>query len=162
MFRVGFGQDAHPFTDDVTKNLVLGGIIITDHWGFEGNSDGDVVLHALCDAIEQSIGNDSFARYADPMCKEKGITDSAEYVKVALAHLDDVGYMINNVGISVECKTPKIIPHADRMKERISDLLGVAITRIGINATSGDRLTNVACGEGVSAHVIVSVVRKEK
>lgn len=162
MFRVGFGQDAHPFTDDVTKNLVLGGIVIDDHWAFEGNSDGDVVLHALCDAIEQSIGNDSFARYADVMCKEQGITDSVEYVKVALEHLADAGYTINNVGISVECKTPKIMPHADRMKDRIAEILGIDRSLIGINATSGDRLTQVACGEGAGAHVIVSVVRKEQ
>lgn len=161
MFRVGFGQDSHPFTEDVTKSLMLGGIVIENHWGFKGNSDGDVVLHALCDAIEQSIGSDSFARYADVMCKEQGITDSAQYVVVALQHLEEAGFALNNVGVSIECKTPKIMPHVDRMKERIAEILGVERSLIGINATSGDRLSAVACGGGVTAHVVVSVVRKQ-
>ena len=160
MFRIGFGQDSHPFTEDVTKNLVLGGIVIDGHWGFKGNSDGDVVLHSLCDAIEQSIGNDSFARYADIMCKEEGITDSVKYVEVALQNLAEAGYRLNNIGVSIECKTPKIMPHAGRMRDRLAEILGVERSLIGINATSGDRLSAVACGGGVSAHVIVSVIRK--
>ena len=160
MFRVGFGQDVHPFTEDVTKKMLLGGIVVDDHWGFEGNSDGDVVLHALCDAIEQAIGNDSFARYADVMCKEEGITDSSAYVAVAIQHMYEAGYIINNIGISIECKTPRIMPYADRMKKRIATLVNCKSDQIGINATSGERLSRVACGEGVHAHVVVSLIGK--
>lgn len=119
------------------------------------------MLHALCDAIEQSIGSDSFARYADVMCKENGITDSAKYVKVALQHLREAGYTLNNVGVSIECKTPKIMPHVDRIKERIAEILGIEKSLIGINAMSGDCLSDVARGDGVRAHVVVSITRKD-
>lgn len=160
-FRIGFGQDTHPFTDDRSKRLMIGGIVFEGHVGFAGNSDGDVVLHALCDAIEQSIGNDSFARYADHMCAEQGITDSAAYVAVAMSNLAASGFELNNVGVSIECKTPRIMQCVDHMKIRLAQILEIDKKLIGINATSGDHLSEVARGEGVSAHVVVSVIRNQ-
>lgn len=158
-FRVGFGQDSHPFGDDPHKPLMLGGVPIAGTPGFVGNSDGDVVLHALCDAIEQAIGGNSFALYADTMCARDGITDSAAYVSVALAHMRAAGWEINNVGVSVEGSTPRVMPHVDAIRRRLCELIGCAPDAVGINATSGERLSDYGRGEGMMAHVIVSVVR---
>lgn len=159
-FRVGFGQDVHPFGTDERKPLLIGGVVYEGMPGFEGNSDGDVVLHALCDAIEQAIGGNSFALYADHLCAQQGVTDSAAYVDVALQHMRDAGWELNNIGVSVECATPRIMPHVEIMREKITILTGLAGDAIGINATSGDQLSDVARGAGVAAHVIVSVVKK--
>jgi 2-C-methyl-D-erythritol 2,4-cyclodiphosphate synthase len=161
MFRVGFGQDSHRFSADQQKKLLLGGIEIKGEKGLEGNSDTDVVLHALCAAIEQSLGRINFSTYSDEMCKN-GVTDSMEYLKVALAHVKEAGYAINNLGISIEAKTPKILPLEEQMKNRLVEILGLEKNRIGINATSGEGLTAFGRGEGIQAFVIISLVKDEK
>ena len=87
-FRIGFGQDSHPFSGDKNKKLILGGCIIPNETGLEADSDGDVILHALFNAISSAIGDRSLDYYAGPMCK-KGITDSKEYLKVILRKLNE-------------------------------------------------------------------------
>ncbi|XLQ19698.1 MAG: 2-C-methyl-D-erythritol 2,4-cyclodiphosphate synthase [Candidatus Moraniibacteriota bacterium] len=159
MFRVGIGQDSHPFGEDENKRCVLGGVQVDDVIGFKGNSDGDVIMHALCAAIEQSLGRKNFSTYSDDMCKD-GITDSAEYLKVAISHMKEVGFEINNVGISVECKTPKILPIEDEIKQNLVPILKTDITNIGINATTGEGMTAFGRGEGVQVFVIVSLIKK--
>lgn len=162
MFRVGFGQDSHRFSDDASKKLVLGGIEIEGKKGLEGNSDGDVILHAICASIEQAaLGRVNFSVYADEMC-QRGITNSVEYLKVALSHMEEDGYVINNLGISIEAKTPKILPIEERMKNRLVEILGIEKNRIGINATSGDGLTAFGRGEGIQVFVIISLIKNEK
>ena len=91
MFRVGLGQDSHRFSNDAGRPLVLGGVIVPGARGLDGNSDADVVLHALCRALEQAIGDDEFSRYADDM-SGNGINDSREYVKVARANVARAGF----------------------------------------------------------------------
>ena len=132
---------------------------IDDVVGFEGNSDGDVIIHALCAAIEQSLGRKNFSTYSDDMCKE-GITDSKEYLKVAVSHMKEMDYKINNVGISVECKTPKILPIEDEIKQNLAPILETDINNIGINATTGEEMTAFGRGEGVQVFVIVSLIKK--
>lgn len=157
MFRVGFGQDSHRFSTDPSRPLVIGGVVFEGQPGLEGDSDADVVLHALCRALEQAIGGDSFSRYADAMSRA-GIDDSGEYVKVARSNVEDAGYRIGNVGITIEALRPRIEPHASRMKESIATLLGIADDVVGINASTGDGLTAFGRGEGVQAFVIVGLV----
>lgn len=158
MIRVGIGQDSHPFGADKNKRCVLGGVQIDDIIGFKGNSDGDVIIHALCAAIEQSLGRKNFSTYSDDMCKN-GITDSKEYLKVAVSHMKEDGFEINNVGISVECKTPKILPIEDEIKQNLAPILETEIENIGINATTGEGMTAFGRGEGVQVFVIVSLIK---
>lgn len=160
MIRVGIGQDSHPFGDDENKRCVLGGVQIDDVVGFEGNSDGDVIIHALCAAIEQSLGRKNFSTYSDDMCKE-GIIDSKEYLKVAVNHMKEDGFEINNIGISVECKTPKILPIEGEIKQNLAPVLETKIANIGINATTGEEMTAFGRGEGVQVFVIISLIKDE-
>lgn len=160
MFRVGIGQDSHPFSEDENKKCVLGGVQIEGMSGFEGNSDGDVIVHAICAAIEQALGRKNFSTYSDDMCKD-GITDSAEYLKVAIGHMKEDGFEINNVGISVECKTPKILPIEDEIKKNLAPILETDIANIGINATTGEEMTAFGRGEGVQVFVIVNLIKKQ-
>ena len=155
-FRVGLGQDSHKLIVNSAKKLILGGIEIEHEKSFEGNSDGDVIIHALCNALEQAIGGNSLAVYTDPMCK-KGITDSKKYLKVAMEHIKEKGYKVNNVGISIEAKSPMILPLADKMRDALSPILEVSNDVIGINATSGEEITPFGKGEGIQAFAIVSL-----
>ena len=157
MFRIGFGQDSHRFSQDPARKLVLGGVYIADVAGLDGNSDADVVLHALCRALEQAIGRDEFSRYADEM-NARGISDSGEYVRVAATRVADAGYRVNNVGITIEARRPRIHPIREPMRASIASLLGVPAEVIGINATTGEDLTPFGQGLGVLAFAIVSLV----
>lgn len=161
MFRVGFGQDSHKFTKDKNKKLILGGVAIEGEFGLVANSDGDLIVHAICAAIEQALGRVNFSSCADQMCK-KGVIDSFEYLKVAKEHLIEDSYMINNLGISVEAKRPKIIPIEDEIKTNLSGALGIEKNKIGINATTGEGLTAFGRGEGIQVFVIVSLIKNEK
>ena len=161
MFRVGFGQDSHRFSHDPNKKLILGGIEIMKEKGLEGNSDADVVIHTICAAIEQALGRVNFSVYADEMCKD-GITDSVEYLKIAIVHMKEDGYKINNLGISIEAKTPKILPIEDKMKNRLVEILDIEKNRIGINATSGEGLTVFGQSKGIQVFAIVSLIKNEK
>lgn len=157
-FRVGIGQDSHKFSDDPNKKLFLGGIEVSDEKGLEANSDGDAVIHAICRALEQAIGGESFSIYADKMNKD-GVLDSKDFLKVSMEHVKEKGYRINNVGISIEAKKPNISKISDNMKKSLSSVLEIAEENIGINATSGEELTPFGKGEGVQAFAIVSLLK---
>lgn len=161
MFRVGIGQDSHRFSNDPEKKLVLGGVEIDGARGLEGNSDADAVIHALCRAIEQAVGGESFSMYSDKMVRE-GITDSREYLKNAVARSKEEGYLINNAGISIEAKFPHIDPVAKEMQRRLSGILGTKSNQVGINATSGEELTSFGRGEGIQVFAIVSLLKIKK
>lgn len=157
-FRVGFGQDSHKFSNDPNKKLFLGGAEIVNEAGLEGNSDGDVVIHALCRALEQAIGGESFSVYADEM-NNQGIADSKEYLKVSMDHIREKGYSVNNAGISVEAKYPMILPLSDKIRAVLAPILEIDRDNIGINATSGEEMTPFGKGEGIQAFAIVSLIK---
>jgi 2-C-methyl-D-erythritol 2,4-cyclodiphosphate synthase len=157
MFRVGFGQDSHRFSADRTRSLVLAGVHVPGEPGLAGNSDADVILHALCRALEQALGTDAFSQYADEMAG-RGIVDSREYVKIARARVEAAGYRVNNVGITIEARTPKIEPLQQTFKASLAALLGVPADAIGINASTGEQMTPFGKGEGIQALAIVSLV----
>lgn len=153
MVKVGIGQDSHIFTDDPEKPCVIGGVVFEDMPGLDGNSDADIVLHALCNAISGISGTVVLGPITDPMC-EAGITDSREYVKEALKTLGD--YRVGHVSVSIECLRPKIVPKIEEMKVAIARLCGITTNDVGITATTGEGLTDF--GKGLGAQAFVSVV----
>lgn len=158
MFRVGFGQDSHKFSCDQERKLMLGGVEVPGEPGLDGNSDADVVIHALCRALEQAIAGDSFFIYADKL-HAQGINDSLEYLKIAKQHIAESGFIISNIGLSLECQRPKIIPIADAIRQTIADTLEIDISQVGINATSGEGMTPFGRGEGIQTFAIVSLIK---
>ena len=158
-FRVGYGLDSHRFEKEgSSKKLILGGIIF-EELGFDANSDGDVILHAIQNALSQAIGNQSISFWADKMCLEQGIKDSKEYLKPLLKEIKDKGWRINNIGLILECKKPKIEPKATVIKASLAKILDLSEDRISIQATTGEGLSAFGQGLGVECHVIVSLVK---
>lgn len=151
--RVGLGQDSHPFEEKGGKPLVLGGVAFEGERGFKGNSDADVVLHALCNALCSAVGEASIATYSDAMC-ERGIIDSKEYVKVALEKVKAKGFTPVNVSFAIECSIPKIEPRREEMKKSIAGIMGVGADEVGVTATSGEGLTAFGRGEGVQVFCV--------
>jgi len=155
-FRIGFGQDSHKFSSK-NKKLILGGCIIPNETGLDANSDGDVILHALFNAISQAIGERSLGYYADEMYK-KGIKDSKEYLKVILNKLNQKSLKINNVGIMIEASRPKLEKHSNKIKQSLSKILKINKEKIGITYTSGENLTAFGQGKGMQCFAVVTII----
>ncbi len=149
--KVGIGQDSHRFSNEGT--LILGGIEFPGTPKLLGNSDADVVLHSLCNAISSVTTVNVLGSITDKMCKN-GITNSEEYVKEALKYLED---KIVHVAISIECQTPKISPRVEEMRFRIAKILNIPASSIGITATTGEGLTEFGKGNGISTFTIITV-----
>ena len=153
--RIGVGIDSHKFTDK-KKPLIIGGVKIADNGGFEANSDGDVVLHALFNALSTAIGMKSLGFYADKML-ENGITDSKRYLEFILDKVEEKNLKINNVAIMLEGKKPKIDGHTGKIKASLSKILKIKGEGIGIAATSGEELTEFGKGKGMQCFVVVTL-----
>lgn len=156
--RIGIGQDSHRF-DSRQKKLFLGGVLIENEPGLEANSDGDVILHAVFNALAQAMGMRSIGCYADKLCREKGVTDSKEYVKLILGKVKENGFLINNIGIMVEAKKPRLEMYHDKIKKSIAGMLETAEDRIGLTFTSGEELTDFGKGLGMQCFAVVSLAR---
>lgn len=153
--RIGFGKDSHRFlSPESTKPCVIGGIIFEDAPGFNANSDGDVVLHAICNAISSVTGVLILGKIADDLCLKDGITDSSRYVAEALKTLNR--QKIVHIAISIEGKRPMIKLKVDEMRESIAGIMNLDISQIGITATSGEGLTDFGCGDGVEAICVMT------
>lgn len=151
--RCAIGQDSHRFDfDDKQKPLILGGVRFEGAPALSANSDGDVVLHAVTNAISGITCHNVLGDVADELCRA-GITDSRSYLVTALI---DLKYPIVHLSISIECLTPKISPHIDEMRISLAPLLGIAPDCIGITATTGEGLTAFGRGEGISVLCILT------
>lgn len=157
--KVGIGQDSHRFLpDDSSKPCIIAGLIFDDVPGFNANSDGDIVFHAICNALSSISGVIILGGLADELCFKDGITDSSIYLKEAVKTLD--GATINHVAISIEGKRPKFKERLVEMRQNIADVMGITLTQVGITATTGEGLTDVGCGEGLQCFSTVTVTDK--
>lgn len=159
-FRVGIGQDSHMF-DKKKKGLMIGGILIKNLPKLQANSDGDVILHAVFNALSQAIGDKSIGFYADEICK-KGITDSREYLKAVMEKIKTQKFNINSLGVMVECKFPKIDLMNGKLKKSLAEILKINTARIGITATSGEEMTVFGNGLGMQCFAIISLVKTKE
>jgi len=156
--KTGLGQDSHRFEpENQEKALVLGGVIFPEHAPLQGNSDADVVLHALANGISGVTGVNILGKISDDLCLKQGITDSRVYVQEALKYLN--GWEISHVSFSIECQTPKITPKIAEMKTAISDLLGVDLSDVCITATTGEGLTDFGRGLGIQVFCVVTMCK---
>lgn len=152
--KVAIGQDSHRFDfESKTRKLILGGIIFENSTPLAGNSDADVVLHSITNAISGITCKNILGKIADDMCKS-GITDSEEYLKEALKYLNE---KIIHLSISIECKTPKISPKIEEMRTNVARILKITPSQVGITATTGEGLTEFGKGNGISCFSIITV-----
>ena len=158
MTRCAIGQDSHRFEETFTgKPLILGGYTLPPcDLSLSANSDGDVILHALTNAISGITCKNILGKPADDLCKA-GVIDSAAYLKLALADLDAAGSRIVHVSFTVECKKPHLSAHIPAIRSAIADLCGIAPSQVGMTATTGEGLTDFGRGMGISVFCILTV-----
>jgi 2-C-methyl-D-erythritol 4-phosphate cytidylyltransferase/2-C-methyl-D-erythritol 2,4-cyclodiphosphate synthase len=159
-FRVGIGQDSHEFSG--VSGLVLGGVLLKNYSKLEANSDGDVILHAIFNALSQSLGEHSLGFYADSLCIKEKVTDSKKFLDIVLKKVAKEKFKIGNLGLMIECKIPKIDPLVPQLKKSLSKILNIPTQKIGITATSGENLTTFGQGKGIQCFAIVSLMKDGK
>ena len=152
--KVAIGQDSHRIDyENKDKRLLLGGVVFNEDYSLSGNSDADVVLHAITNAVSGVTCKNILGKVSDEMCKN-GIKDSEEYLKEALKYLDE---KIVHLSISIECKVPKISPKIEEMRKNIARILNISENCIGITATTGEGLTEFGKGNGINVFACITV-----
>ena len=155
--RVGIGVDAHALEDGVP--LVLGGVTIDHPRGLAGHSDGDVLAHALTDAVLGAAGlEDIGALFSSDDPALEG-ADSLELLSAAWERVQAAGWKLANADVVLIGEEPRLAPHRDAMRARLAGALGVEPERVAVRATTTDRLGFTGRGEGLAAHAVALLER---
>jgi len=155
--RVGHGFDVHRFT--AGDYVVIGGVKIPFVKGIEAHSDGDVVIHALCDALLGACALGDIGKHfpdSDPQFKSR---DSRFFLKSIAKLIYDNGYELINLDCTVVCEKPKISPYISVMRENLASDLNVSLEQVSVKATTTELLGFTGRGEGVAAFAVVSLVQ---
>jgi len=148
--RIGYGWDSHEFKPGIP--LKIGGVTIPHHSGLAGHSDGDMLLHALTDALLGAIAAGDIGTYFPPSDPKWKGADSSTFVRHALEIVDQAGYQVGNMDSTLILAAPKIGPHAANICNKVADLLGVEPSRVGIKAKTPE---GMGTDNAAIAHVAV-------
>ena len=155
--RIGQGYDVHAFA--AGDHVMLGGVRVAHDRGVVAHSDGDVVIHALCDAILGALALGDIGLHFPPSDPRWKDVDSRTFLRQCSAMLHERGWRVGNADITVVCERPKVGPHADAMRRNLADDLGIAVGDVSIKATTTERLGFAGRGEGIAAHAVCLIVR---
>jgi len=153
MMRIGHGYDAHQFESG--KKLLICGVEIPHNEGLKAHSDGDVALHALCDAILGAAAmGDIGHHFPDSSAEFSGI-DSRILLRDVLKMMLTKGYQIGNVDLTILAEAPKLAPHIEQMVVNIASDLRISVGSVNVKATTTEKMGFVGRAEGISAHAVV-------
>ncbi|MDA8398791.1 MAG: 2-C-methyl-D-erythritol 2,4-cyclodiphosphate synthase [Actinomycetota bacterium] len=152
--RVGVGFDAHQFSEDTNRPLVLGGKRIEGSRGLEGHSDADAVVHALCDAILGAAGLGDIGRHFPDDDPDLVGVDSTVILAKVVAMIANAGWMIANADCTILAEEPVLGSHLPAMSERLSLLAGAPVN---VKATRAERMGAIGRGEGIACFAVVLV-----
>ena len=155
--RIGHGFDVHAFREG--DGVWLGNLKIPHDRGIEAHSDGDVVLHALCDALLGALALGDIGQHFAPSDARWKNADSAVFLRHVLELVRARGYELGNADLTILAERPKIGPHRLRMREQIAGIIGCELERISVKATTTEKLGFTGREEGIAAEAVVLLVR---
>jgi 2-C-methyl-D-erythritol 2,4-cyclodiphosphate synthase len=156
-FRIGHGYDVHALGDGL--RLVLGGVEIPHTKGCIAHSDGDVLVHAICDALLGAAAlGDIGKHFPDTSAEFKGI-DSLILLRRVVALIAEKGYQIGNIDSTIAMQRPKLRPYIDLMRERIAEAMDVDVEQVSVKATTTEHLGFEGEEKGVSATAVVLLMK---
>jgi 2-C-methyl-D-erythritol 2,4-cyclodiphosphate synthase len=155
MSRVGIGYDVHPFEEG--RKLVLGGVEVPHSKGLKGHSDADVLCHAIADAILGAMGLPDIGFYFPPDDQSIEGISSLKILEKCAALAAEKNAEIENIDSTLIAEAPKVMKHAPLMKERIGAALGITPDRVGVKATTNERMGFVGREEGIAAMAVCSL-----
>mgnify|MGYP000405388325 CR=1 FL=1 len=153
--RVGQGIDVHAFGEG--DHVVLCGVRIPCERGLKAHSDGDVALHALCDAMLGAAALGDIGRHFPPSDDRWAGADSRDLLRRVELMLNHDGWSVINVDLTLVCEQPRITPHAEQMRANIGEDLGLDITDVSVKATTTEGLGFCGRGEGITALATVLI-----
>ena len=156
MNLTGIGYDVHRFAEN--RALILGGVEIPHTHGLDGHSDADVLVHAIADAVLGAIGERDIGHHF-PNSDEsiRGIS-SIEILRKSAALVSERGGRVINIDATLIAEAPKIGPHVAQMRENLAAALGIPVARVGVKATTNERMGFLGRGEGIAAMAVASVL----
>jgi 2-C-methyl-D-erythritol 2,4-cyclodiphosphate synthase len=154
--RVGIGYDVHAFGPG--DHVMLGGVRIAHSHGIVAHSDGDVALHAACDALLGALALGDIGRHFPPSDERWRGADSRALLRHCRQLVGERGYVVGNLDVVVVCERPKLAPHVALMRERIAADLECALDAVSVKATTSERLGFTGREEGIAAQAVVMLV----
>ena len=153
MIRIGHGYDVHRFQEG--DHITLGGVRIAHDQAFVAHSDGDVLLHAICDALLGALGLGDIGRhFPDTDPRFKGV-DSRQLLRAVMSMAEARGWRVVNLDSTVLAQAPKLAPHIEAMRSAIAQVLQVSEEQVNVKATTTETLGFVGRKEGIAAHAVV-------
>ncbi len=151
--RIGQGYDAHRFAAD--RRLVLGGVEIAHNLGLAAHSDGDVLIHALCDALLGAAGQGDIGRHFPDNSADFKDIDSRILLRRVVKLLHEMGLRVHNVDSTIVAQAPKLAPYISTMQERLAADLQIGESHVNVKATTTEKMGFTGRGEGVASYAVV-------
>jgi len=155
--RIGHGYDVHKFSDD--SPLVIGGVNVPHTHGLEAHSDGDVLIHAICDALLGAAGLWDIGHHFPDTSDEFKDIDSRILLRRVVLDLAERGWNVNNIDSTVIAQAPKLAPYIPLMRELLADDLDIHVDAVNIKATTTEKLGFAGRKEGIAAHAVVLLTK---
>jgi 2-C-methyl-D-erythritol 2,4-cyclodiphosphate synthase len=155
--RIGSGFDVHAFGEG--DHLVLGGVRIPFERGILAHADGDVAIHALCDAIFGALALGDIGKHFPPSDEQWRGADSRSFLRHCALLMDQHGWTLGNADITIICERPRIGPHVEAMREAMAADLGASVAQISVKATTTEKLGFTGRGEGIAAQAVVLLAK---
>ena len=157
MIRIGHGFDVHKFGGQ--GPITIAGVKIPFHRGLIAHSDGDVALHALCDALLGALALGDIGRHFPDNDPKYADIDSRELVKDVFQHVKNRGYVIGNIDLTIVAEAPKMAKFIDEMRLQIANLLKTESHNVNVKATTTEKLGYTGRGEGIASHAVVLLTK---
>ncbi len=151
--RIGHGYDVHALAEG--NGLVLGGVTISCDYCFIAHSDGDVLIHALCDALLGAMGKGDIGFHFSDMDAANKNRDSREFLRVVRSLMTEEHYQLVNADVTIIAQSPKMAPHIDSMKKKLALDLDADLSQLNIKATTTEKLGFAGRKEGIAVHAVV-------
>ena len=156
--RIGIGYDVHPLVKG--RKLVLGGVNIPFSKGLDGWSDADVITHAVMDALLGAAALGDIGRHFPPGDKQYKGASSLYLLEKVMKKLEAKGYRVENIDVTVAAEKPKLREYIERMRKRLSRVMGIAMDRVSVKASTNNGLGFIGAGEGIAAYAVAMVEEK--
>lgn len=156
-FRIGHGYDVHAFTEG--EHIVLGGVRIPHHQAFKAHSDGDVLIHALCDALLGAAALGDIGRHFPDTDPQWRGADSCLFLREVVRLLNGRGWRVGNVDCTVVAQAPRLSGHVEEMSANLASELGIDRDAVNVKATTTERLGFAGREEGIAAHAVALIER---
>ena len=155
--RIGFGTDTHRLV--IGKKLIVGGVEIANEKGCDGHSDGDALIHAICDSMLGALALRDIGYHFPDNSAENKDRDSAEFLIYVSNLIKEQKYKIANIDTTIHIQAPKMNPHIEKMQIRLSEILKIDKSQISIKAKTGEKVGIIGRGEVISVDAVVLLLK---